>query len=92
VRREKEGEERLLQRHPSHRNHDASTYPMNPIRKQHFRPGRIAASELDVIRQTSQRHPGGGSICAQRQYHSSYCISPSDRSFAVSSRSGGLKF
>jgi len=37
-------------------------------------------------------HPGGRLLRARRQYHVSRCISPSDRRFAVSSRSVGLQF
>jgi hypothetical protein len=46
----------------------------------------------DSLRQSGQRHPGGKLLRARRQYHASSCISPSDRHFAVSSRSVGLLF
>jgi hypothetical protein len=39
----------------------------------------------DWLRQSCQRHPGGGLLLAQSRYYASRCISPSDRCFAVSS-------
>jgi len=45
-----------------------------------------------VLRQSRQRHPGTGILRTWRQYKLSRCISPSDRCFTVSSRSGGLPF
>jgi hypothetical protein len=52
--------------------------------------GRNGSVRVDALRQSSQRHPGGGLLCARRQYNVSRCISPSDRCFTVSSRSVGL--
>jgi len=54
--------------------------------------GRNGSVRVDALRQSRQRHPGGGLLSARRQYHASRCISPSDHSFAVSSRSVGLLF
>jgi len=53
-----------------------------------FPYGRYGCVRVDALRQSRQRHPGGVLLRAQRQYHASRCISPSDRRFAVSSRSG----
>jgi len=36
---------------------------------------------VDALRQSRQRHPGGGLLRAWRQYHASRCISPSDLRF-----------
>jgi hypothetical protein len=47
---------------------------------------------VDAVRQSRQRHPDGGLLLARRQYHALRCISPSHRSFTVSSRSVGLLF
>jgi hypothetical protein len=55
-----------------------------------FPSGRTGCVRVDVLRQSCQRHPGGGLLRARRQYHVSSCISPSDRRFTVSSRSVGL--
>jgi len=44
------------------------------------------------LRLSRQRHPGGGLLRPRRQYHTSRCISPSHRSFTVSSTSVGLLF
>jgi len=53
---------------------------------------RNGAVRVDALRQSRQRHPGGGLLSAWRQNHASHCISPSDRHFAISSRSVGLQF
>jgi len=47
---------------------------------------------VDVLRQSRQRHPCGGLLRAGRQFNASRSISPSDRSFTVSSGSVGLLF
>jgi hypothetical protein len=57
-----------------------------------FPSGRNGCVRVDALRQSRQRHPGGGLLRARRQYHASRCIYPSDRRFAVSSRSVGLLF
>ena len=57
-----------------------------------FPSGRNGCVRVDALRQSRQRHPGGGLLRARRQYNASRCISPSDRRFAVSSRSVGLLF
>jgi len=63
------------------------------IHQQKIFPSRRNGSvRVDALRQSRQRHRGGGLLSARRQYHASRCISPSDRSFAVSSRSVGLLF
>jgi hypothetical protein len=43
--------------------------------------GRNGSVRVDALRQSRQRHPGGGLLRARRQYHASRCISPSDRRF-----------
>jgi len=55
-----------------------------------FLSGQNGSVRVDVLRQSRQRHPGGRLLHALHQYHVSRCISPSDRHFAVSSRSVGL--
>jgi hypothetical protein len=50
-----------------------------------FPSGWNGCVRVDALRQSRQRHPGGRLLRARRQYHASRCISPSDRSFAVSS-------
>jgi len=57
-----------------------------------FLAGRNGSVRVDALRQSRQRHPGGGSLSARRPDHSSRYISPSDRRFTVSSRSVGLLF
>jgi len=57
-----------------------------------FPSGRNGSVRVDAHCQSRQRHPGGGLLCARRQYHASHCISPSDRCFAISSRSVGRLF
>jgi len=57
-----------------------------------FPSGRNGCIRVDALRQSHQRHTGGGLLRARRQYHASRCISPSDRCFAVSSPSVGLLF
>jgi hypothetical protein len=52
-----------------------------------FPSGRNCSVRVDTLR---QRHPGGGLFHARRQCDVSRCILPSDRCFAVSSRSVGL--
>ena len=54
--------------------------------------GRNGSVRVDVVRQSRQRHPGGSLLRAGHQYHASGCISPSHRSFTLSSRSVGLLF
>jgi len=46
-----------------------------------FLSGRNGCVRLDALQQSRQRHPGGGLLCAWRQYYASRCISPSDESF-----------
>jgi len=55
-----------------------------------FRSGRSGSVRVDALRQSRQTHPGGRLLRARRQYDASRCISPSDRDFAVSSRSVGV--
>ena len=57
-----------------------------------FPPGRNGSIRVDGIHQSHQRHPGGGLLRTQHQYHVSHCISPSDLRFVVSSHSVGLLF
>jgi hypothetical protein len=52
--------------------------------------GRTGCVRVDTLRQSRQRHPGGGLLRARHQYHTSSCMSPSNRRFAVFSRSVGL--
>jgi hypothetical protein len=47
---------------------------------------------VDALRQSRQRHPGGGLLHARHQYYALCCIAPSDRRFAVSSHSVGRLF
>jgi len=56
-----------------------------------FPSGRNGSVRVDALRQSRQRHPGGRLLRARRQYNASRCISPSDRGFAVSSRSVGIQ-
>jgi len=57
-----------------------------------FPSGRNGSVGVDALHHSCQSHPGGGSLRGRRQYHASRCISPSDRRFAVASRSVGLLF
>ena len=57
-----------------------------------FPSGRTGCVRMDALRQSRQRHPGGGLLRARRQYHASSCISPSDRCVNVSTCSVGLLF
>jgi len=54
--------------------------------------GRNGSSRVDALRQSRQRHRGGGLLHTRRRDHTSRHISPSDRRFTVSSRSVGLVF
>jgi hypothetical protein len=45
---------------------------------------------VDALRQSRQRHPGGGVLHARHQCNASRCILPSECCFAVSSSSVGL--
>jgi len=54
--------------------------------------GRDGSVRVDAVRQSHQRHPGGGLLRARCQYHASRCISPSHHSFTFSSCSVGLLF
>jgi len=63
-----------------------------PHQQKTFPSGRNGSVRVDALRQSRQRHPGGRLLRAQRQYHASRCISPSDRRFAVSSRSVSLLY
>jgi hypothetical protein len=63
------------------------TIAMNAHQQKTFPSGRNGCVTVDTLRLSSQRHPGGKLLHARHQYHVSCCISPSDRSFAVSSRS-----
>jgi hypothetical protein len=65
---------------------------VTPHQQKTFPSGRTGCVRVDALRQSRQRHPGDGLLRARRQYHTSSCISPSDRRFAVSSRSVGLLF
>jgi len=71
-----------------HKHHLTHTYQVH--QQKTFPSGRNGSVRVDALRQSRQRHPGGGLLRAQRQYHVSRCISPSDRRFAISSRSVGL--
>jgi hypothetical protein len=55
-----------------------------------FPSGGNGCVRMDALRKSRQRHPGGGLLCARRQYHASRSISPSNRRFADSSRSENL--
>jgi len=57
-----------------------------------FPSGLNCSIGVDALHQSRQRHPGGGLLRTRHQYHMSHCISPSDRLYAVSSRSVGLLF
>jgi len=57
-----------------------------------FPSGQNGSVRVDALRQSHQRHPGGGLLRARRQYHASRCTSPSDRSFAVSSSDSARAF
>jgi len=57
-----------------------------------FSSRRNGTVRVDALRESRQRHPGGGLLRAWRQCHVSLCISPSDRRFAGCSRSVGLPF
>jgi hypothetical protein len=57
-----------------------------------FPSGRNGSVRVDALRQSRQKHPGGGLLRARRQFNESRSISPSDRCFTVSSRSVGLLF
>ena len=48
--------------------------------------------QAERLRQSCQRHPGGGILRARRQFNTSHCILPSDRYFTVSSHSVGLLY
>jgi len=63
---------------------------MNIHQQQTFPSGWNGSVRVDALRQSRQRHPGGRLLRARRHYHPSHCISPSDRCFAISSRSVGL--
>jgi hypothetical protein len=54
--------------------------------------GRTGCIRVDALGQSRQRHLSGRIIRDRRQYHALSAISPSDRRFAVSSRSIGLLF
>jgi len=64
----------------------------SPHQQKIFPSGRNGSVRVDALRQSHQRHPGGGLLRARPQYHASRCISPSDRCFTVSSCSVGLLF
>jgi len=57
-----------------------------------FPSGRTGSVRVEALRQSRQRHPGGGLLRARRQFNASRSISPSDRCFTVSSHSVGLLF
>jgi len=57
-----------------------------------FPSGRNGSVRVDALRQSRQRHPGGGLLRARRQYHVLRCTLPSDRSFAVSSSDSARAF
>ena len=68
-----------------------SNFQMHVFHQQKtFPSGRNGCVRVDVLRQSHQRHPGGGLLLSQRGYYASGCILPSDRCFAVSSRSVSL--
>jgi hypothetical protein len=46
-----------------------------------FPSGRNGCVRVDTLRQSRQRHLGGGLLRARCQCHASRCISPSDRRF-----------
>jgi len=75
------------------RHHLAIVNTMNQWHQEKIFPsGWNDSVTVDAVRQSRQRHPGGGLLRARRQYHASRCISPSHRSFTVSSHSVGLQF
>jgi len=57
-----------------------------------FASGRNGSVRVDALRESRQRHPGGGLLRARPQYHALRCISPSNRCFTMSSCSVGLLF
>jgi len=62
--------------------HQQKTFPSRPN----------GSVRVDALRQSRLGHPSAGLLHARRQYHALHRISPSDRRFAVSSRSVGLLF
>ena len=64
----------------------------NTHQQKTFPSGRNGSVRVDALRQSRQRHPGGGLLRAWRQYQASRCTSPSDRSFAVSSSDSARAF
>jgi hypothetical protein len=57
-----------------------------------FPSGWNGCVRVDALSQSRQRHPGGRLLHARGQYDVSRSISPSDRRFAVSSRSVSLLY
>ena len=57
-----------------------------------FPSGRNGSVRVDALRESRQRHPGGGLLRARRQDHASRHLSACDRHFVVSSRSVSLLF
>ena len=65
--------------------HNGLTTVGAPHQQKIFPSGRNGSVRVDALRQSRQRHPGGGLLRARPQFHASRCISPSDRCFTVSS-------
>jgi hypothetical protein len=80
----------LLVRQQNHS--DLSITALDDHQHKIFPSGWNDSVRVDAVRQSRQRHPGGGVVRARPQYHTSRCIWPSHRSFTVSSRSVGLLF
>jgi len=57
-----------------------------------FPSGRNGSVRVDTLRQSHLTHHGGRLLCTRHHYHVLGCILPSDRRFAVSSRSVSLLF
>ena len=71
---------------------DDTRAAINTHQQKTFPSGQNGSVRVDALRQSRQRHPGGGLLCTRRQYHTSHCTSPSDRSFAVSSSDSARAF
>jgi len=57
-----------------------------------FPSGRNDSVRVDRLRQSRQRHLGGGILRGWPQYHASRCTSSSDRCFTIFSCHAGLQF
>jgi hypothetical protein len=52
--------------------------------------GRIGFFQVDVLRESHQRHPSGRLLRVRRQFNTSRSISPTDHCLTVSSRAVSL--